>query len=323
MSSKTNVPVPKIKGTVDVRKMWRLVLLIIVYIFVLALNGLDEFLRSGFDTDFIGSSEWWYQVFLVLTSNIFIFVGTFLYLLDLAIRKRKEIVDRKKYINDVADQKLDPTTFDPFFLNFERDRKINFYKRSMNNRLEKLEEKASMEELELWDKQQNNFDEDGNVKDPDIDKTFHDNKYCQNKQVILKQMDEDFINKHITYMKLKYRPNSKSFVTNGYNNPSNKYDDYAVEPVYSKLGWDLIPKFIIMAGFLIATESVIVEFQMTESWVAMMSSMILKIMPLMLQIYLAFAYCEAYIDEKVMVDLRKRLDIIALYLASLKKGADS
>lgn len=323
MSSPNSTPIPKIKGGFDPRKTWRLMLLLSVYLFVLLLNGLDEFLRSGFDVNFMFTAEWWYRVFRVLTSNIFIFVGTFMYLLDLAMRTRKNITDKKKQVEDAVEKYVDPVTFDPFHLKFERTRKLNYYKRAVEARLEKLESKATMEDLTIWGKQQKNYDQDGKIIDEDLQKVFDKNKFCQKKQVILGQLEPEFIQQHIEYMKVPYRPNSKTFVTNGYNKPSAKYDEYAVEPRFSKLMWDLLPKFLIMMGFLVAAESIVVEFMMTDSLTASFFNMIIKIMPLVLQVYFAFAYCEAYIAEKIMVDFRKRIDLITLYVAGLKKGVES
>lgn len=321
--SSSNVGIPKLKGKLDPRKTWRFMLLATVYIFVLLINGLDEFLRSGFAVDFMFSPEWWYRVFRVLTSNIFIFVGTLLYLLDLALRTREDIIAKKNEVKIAVDKYIDPVTFDPFYLGFERERKINYYKRAMEAKLEKLESRAKMEDLALWNKQEKNVDEHGKIIDKEIDTQFNENKFCKKKKVLLTQLTDEFIQQHINYMKVPYRPNSKSFVTNGYNKPHAMYDEYAVEPRRSKLFWDLMPKFLVMAGFLIAGESVVVEFMMADSLLASFFNMLMKITPLMLQVYFAFAYCDAYIDEKVMVDFRKRLDIITLYLASLKKGAEA
>lgn len=310
---------PHFRYSLTFHRYWRLSLLITIYLLVLLLNGLDEFLRSGFDVNFMFTPEWWYRVFRVLFSNILIFIGTFMYLLDLAVRTYEEIAEKRKQVEIAVEKHIDPVTFDPFHIAFERKRKIKYYKKVMQNRLEKLERKAKLKSLKLWQEYHNE-----EKPTPSLRRAFLRDKYCRKKITILEQLSPEFIEEKIDLMRLNYRPNSKSFITNGYNKVSNLYDEYAVETRTAKLASDLIPKFLIMAGFLIAGESIIVEFQMADSWTAALFGMALKIVPLFIQIYMAFSYRDVYIDEKIMVDFRKRLDIITLYLASLKKkGVES
>ena len=321
MSSSDTVRTPRVKGSP--RKHARITLLIFIYVGILFINGLDEFLKSGFDLEFMFTSQWYSKVTRVLFSNILIFIGTFLHLLDSALQNRQDIITERGRLDAIASTRLDPVTFDPFFIKFERQRKIKFYKRAMETRLEKLENKAKLTDMELWRKQQKNYDSDGNIVDHDINDQFLNNKFCQKKQTILKQLKPEFIESHIGYMRVGYRPNSKSFVTNGYNKPSTKYDDYAIEPRSLKLLYDLGPKFLILAGALIILESIIVEFVMLDSWIVAFWNMIIKVVPLLIQIYFAWSYRDIYIKEKIMVDLKKRSDIMTLYLASInKKGVE-
>ena len=322
MSSNDRRLTPKIKGGRDIRQYSWAILLGTIYLFVLLLNGLDEFIRSGFDLDFMFTPEWGYKVFRVLLSNILVFLGTFLYLVMKAMNEREEIIKKRKQVDEYADKHIDPVTFDPFFINFEQKRKIKYYKRDMETQLEKLENKAKIEDIELWDRAYKNMDENGEIIDKHLNKEFAKNKFCQRKRKMLRQLEPEFIEKHVPYMDIPYGAISKSFVTNGYNKPFTKHDEYYVETNSKKLFRDLGPKFMIMAGWLIAGESLVLDFVMADSLAIAMFNMMIKILPLLAQIYFAFSYCESYIKEKILVDFKKRLDIITLYLSHIKQNKE-
>lgn len=311
MSSQDKV---KVRNIPDQRRIWRGVLLGLIYLFVLLINGLDEFIRSGFSVEFMFTAEWWAKVFRVITSNILVFLGTFLFVLDSMINKREDIKKKRKELDTTIDEHLDPVTFDPFFVDFERNRKIEYYKRDLEAQIEKLERKASLEDMRSWTRKMRN-----GTEDPEVNQAFENSEFCQRKKMILEQLEPEFIEEHIDYMHIKYKPLSKSFVTSGYNKPHKRYDDYAIETSWEKMFWDLLPKFIMLAGFLIAGESIIVQFEPDKPLALIMYNMLIKIIPLILQIYFANGYTNIYIDEKIMVDLRRRLDIVIKYL-SFKKG---
>lgn len=314
--NETKVPHFKSGGR-PYRKGWRITILVAIYVAVLLLNGLDEFIKSGFDMNFVGTGEWWYKVFRVLVSNLLIFVGTALYLIQKAMYERQDITKRKSKLELIIDNNLDSVTFDPWYLNFERDRKINYYKKELRRRINRLDDKAKMSQIKTWTSQLKNYDENGNVIDEELYEKWLSCKYCQKKNTLYEQLDNDFIEENIDYIQVPYKPNSKSFVTDGYNNPSTKYDDYAVESKGHKLFWDLFPKFALTAGFLIAGESIVVEFGVDQSLAVAGFNMVLKIMPLALQVYMAFGYADSFIDEKIIVDLRKRENIMTKYLAAI------
>lgn len=306
----------KVKGVI--RNRYKTGLLLILYIVVLIINGLDEFIQTGFNIEFLFSPEWWYKIFRVLVSNLLIFFGTLFYLIDKIRSKREDIILMREKLEKRINEKEDPTTFDIFINQFSTARKIMHYKKSLRREERSLDNKAKSEDIALWIKSQKDQDEDLLPKDPELKEAFLANKHCQKKRKIQMQMTEEFINDRIEFIKLKgFRPTSKAFVTEGTYSKSDVHDNYHVESTSEKLTNDLWFKFLVMIGALILLESIVMDFIDAESWWVALLGFMWKLIPLVIQGYMAIGYAEVYVNEKVKGDLRKRLDIMTLYVSWL------
>lgn len=318
---RNSIPRPNVKIKNDFTKIpWDLWGLVVLYIIALMVSGLNEFVSAGFDVDVLFTGEWWFDVFRTITTNLIVLFGTLAYFLKKAWEEDDTITLRQKEVQKLVDAHLDPITFDPFLPKFNRKRKIEAYKRAMSNKLDKLERKyykkqASLELFNEWEKAPR--------KSPELKERFENDKYCQEKLLILNQMTPQFIEKNIDKMELDYRPIQKTFVANGYvSHQMSRYDDYAVESGSKKMIRDLSPRIFLMVGWLVALNSVAINALQQETRLIGLIVFLFTMLPLIIQIFVAQDYTHKFIKEKILVDFQKRKDIMINYLAYLKEGKE-
>lgn len=318
---RNSIPRPNVKVKPNMSKIpWDFWGLVILYLIALMVSGLNEFVSAGFDVDVLFTGEWWFDVFRTITTNLIVLFGTLAYFLKKAWEEDDTITSRQKEVQKLVDAHLDPITFDPFLPKFNRKRKIEAYKRAMSNKLDKLERKYYKKQasLELW-----NEWEEAPRKTRELKERFENDKYCQEKQLILSQMTSQFIEKHIDKMELDYRPVQKTFVANGYvSKQMSRYDDYAVESGSRKMIRDLSPRIFLMVGWLVALNSVAINALQQETRIIGLIVFLFTMLPLIIQIFVAQDYTDKFIKEKILVDFQKRKDIMINYLAYLKEGKE-
>lgn len=318
---KDSIPRPNIKLRPTLNRVpWDLWGLIILYIVALLISGLNEFVSAGFDVDVLFTGEWWWDVFRTITTNMIVLFGTLAYFLKKALQEDTNIQEKNKEVKALVTAHLDPITFDPFLPVFNRKRKIEAYKRAMSNKLDKLEKKYYKKQLslELWAEWSK-----ADKKTKELKDRFDNDKYCQNKQILLNQLTENYINKNIDKMEIDYRPVQKTFVANGYvSKRMDRYDDYAVEAGSEKILRDLGPKIALTFGWLVALNSVAINALEQETRLIGLLVFLFTMLPLIIQIFIAQDYTDKFVKEKILVDFQKRKDIMINYLAYLKEGKE-
>ena len=319
--NKDSIPRPNVKIRPTINRIpWDLWGLIILYVIALMVSGLNEFVTAGFDLDVLFTGEWWWDVFRTITTNMIVLFGTLAYFLKKAWEEDNNIQEKNNEVKALVTAHLDPITFDPFLPKFNRKRKIEAYKRAMSNKLDKIEKKYYKKQasLELWAEWVNTERKSKELKD-----RFDNDKYCQEKQLIIDQLTPEFIEKHIDKMELDYKPIQKTFVANGYiSNRMGKYDDYAVESGSSKMLRDLSPRILLTFGWLVALNSVAIEALQQETRLIGLIIFLFTMLPLIVQIFIAQDYTDKFVKEKILVDFQKRKDIMINYLAYLKEGKE-
>lgn len=308
--NKDNTPTPKLRlPNTNTKGGVRILFLVIIYVIALVIVGLGDLVASGFDVSIIGTSTWWSGVFTTLGVNALVLLGTIMHDLSKALDEDSNIKAKAKEVEQVVDSSIDPNTFDPFMVDFNINRKTRQYKKAINTKIAKLERKATSEDLEDWVLSQR-------------EKREPEREFGRKKLVLLKQLDPEFIADRIIYMDINYKPIEKSFVTNGYQSRNNDDELYKVESGAWKMIRELSPRFVITIAWLVVANSIFVEVLEDADWRVVAVKIGLKLLPIAMQIYGAKGYVKSYIQTKIMVDFRTRIEIITLYLASLNKKVE-
>jgi hypothetical protein len=80
------------------------------------------------------------------------------------------------------------------------------------------------------------------------------------------------------------------------------------------MAYDLGPKVIFTIAAVVALESIILEAADAQTIVEGIIGVFFVVTPMVLQIFVGLSYAVRYIKEKVLVDFRKRKELISLYL---------
>jgi hypothetical protein len=288
---------------------WNLAFLILLYIISFMWAGLSEFVRTGFDSTILFTPTWWGSVFEQIALNHLVLLGTIFYLLGELQKKDQEILDAQKYITKVVDEQVHPVTFNPFMHRYNRNRKIKKYRSWIKRKLDKLEDKAKMHDIDSW--------ESGS-------ESRAKNKYSRTRIMLEKRYEDEYIEKYIASIKVPgYTPIQKTFVTNGYTSRGNQdEDDNAPENGAWKMFNDLWPRIAISIGLITALQTIIIEAVATDDWKVAVISTFAHITPLIVQVFIARSYAQRYRDEKILVDFRKRKEIIAEYISEQKSNKE-
>lgn len=309
VSLNKQVKTPKVNVSKRNTSPLPLILLVFLYIAVLLFIGFSEFVSAGLDLSTISTSDWWSKVITSIAVNNLILLGTIMYKLQRDLDTKEDVLKEKERVDGLAIQSVDPVTFDPFLVDFNQDRKILKYKKAISYRMDKLNKRVKPKDLKAWVDWNREFDIWNKKSDEEketIEKPITRNKYVNKRLTLEVQMSDEFIAERIHYMRIKYKPIKKSFVTNGYVGRQNNDDQYDVESAVWKMVRDLGPKIIITAGYLAFINSLIIELVSEPNWQTALVAIALKVIPIVMQIYNAITYVNAFIRDKVMVDFRTR-----------------
>lgn len=286
--------------------------LILLYLITVFVNGISQYVSSEFDMAYVGTSEWWSNMFQRTATNLIILLATFLYLLDKALRKDQRVLDIKKDIENTVRGSLNPATFEPFIEELNLSRKIKRYTKVLNKRLDKLNDKAKLDDVKAWNTMCK-LKAEGITELP---KSVLENKFCFQKAELIEALKDSYIDKNIKTIPVKFNLITSNFVKNGYRKKSkdNEDDPYTTESGSWKFIRDIGPKFFLSFAWITAVNSIALEVLNDVNWKLAILGTFLAIVPMVMQIYIAGQYKEQYINEKILVDFMIRNDILIKYM---------
>ena len=320
MSSENRIKRTKINLDKRTNVNWPLIGLIIIYIAALLISGFDQFIKAGFDFSIVGTEDWWYKVFQSIAINNLILLGTLLYLLDKMRKNDKDILDWIIKIDKAVNEQVDPNTFDPWLILFNTKRKIKLFKNAIMLKIDKIDNKVKAKSLDKWLKY-NKLVSDELLKDEAerVKIKVPKNRYCKNKYNLLAQTKEEYLNDRIAYLRIGYKDIQKSFITNGYISRKGGNDPYHIENGWGKMFRDLAPRVIITIAYLLAFNTIVLDVLDSPDWKVAVVAIALKLLPMIMQVFVATSYAKQFKIEKILVDFRTRYEMITLYVASLHK----
>ena len=263
----------------------------------------DNFKVKVYTKFFFEYPFWWLSTLTQIVSVLLIYYSVFNFILSKRKLTEERYVSLKKEVEDASNNSLDPITFEPWMIHsFNKTRKISQHKANIKYKLELLlkHTKYSIR--------------NGAEDDP---KRI---KYETKKKELEEQLSDEYIDKYLPGMKVKgFTYIHPTFVTSGYNVVGRSHDSYSL--LYSdaqKLSRDSMIKMI--STFLFTSLfAVLVTFTATTSmeqpWYWIVINILTKIVPMVVQIPLAYDYCDSFMENHLITNLISRRNIILLYLA--------
>lgn len=279
-------------------------------------------------TQFFYQAPWWYiDTGISLASAVFLFYALFNYLVTRDKDERVEHVNGELKIKELNDNYLDPDTFEPWIDKFNRNRKVKQHTRNVKYQLKKLEKDTPFEIkrrfkkhfIDLQDVDVNNL-----LPVPYVEMSKAERKYIDKKEELLSMLDEEYIKEVVVETDV---PNFKEiragFVYSGINIEGVAQDEYStIKSDAEKIRGSLASKILISLAMTVAFASVftVLAINVNEQdpfWIVV--TVIMKIIPLLLQIYFAMDYTNEFMEKHLLPNLKARENIAMRYLADMDK----
>lgn len=267
----------------------------------------DNFKVKVYTKFFFNYPYWWVSTLTHVVSVLLIYYSVFNYILFKRKQNYKRYTELVEEMDTATNKSLDPVTFEPWMMNvFNRKRKIEQHKINIKYKLDLLNKKTSYV-----------------VRNAPIENPKRQ-KYELKKKELEEQLTDEYINKYISSKTVKgFIYIHPTFVTSGYNVVGISTDSYSLlQSDSSRLGKDSFRK--IGTSILITTMfAVLLTFTIGSSidqpWYWILINIITKLVPMSIQIPMAYDYCDSFMENHLITNLISRRNIALLYLADMQK----
>lgn len=275
--------------------MMRKISYVLILLSCLLLIGLADFFVAGFNVEVLSQPSFWFSITVSGFSNYLMLVYTAVEKIDGSLVKDEEVKNKKKDLDDIVSKNVD-TDFDDYLSVENRQRKINAWKTKISNKIAKLDERTKDKNREiLW-------------FGTDEDKA--NNKYCKKRNNLVYKLSDEFINKNIAFLRVKYVKLRRYEVTHGCK---QKYDNYQLTTRRNwKIAKDNFPKIMQSLALVLMISTFIFDYKQFS--VLLLISFAVKLGSLCLSIYNGITYGVSYITNTLLPDFQYRLNVIINYL---------
>lgn len=275
--------------------MMRKISYAIILISCLLLIGLTEFFVSGFNKEVLSQPSFWFSIVASGFANFLMLTYTAVEKIDNSIIKDEEVKGKKKDLDDIVSKNVD-TDFDDYLSIENRQRKINAWKSKISNKIAKLDEHTKDKDREvLW------FGSEEQKQE---------NKYCRKRANLVYKLTDEFINKNIAFLRVKYVKLRRYEVTHGCK---QKYDNYRLTTRRNlKIAKDNLPKIMQSLALVLMISTFVFDYK--EFTPIILISFAVKFGSLCLSIYNGITYGVSYITNTLLPDFQYRLNVIINYL---------
>ena len=265
-------------------------------------------------TKFFFQHAFWYVSTLVnIVSSVLLFYSFFNFILSKHKRRFTKYVDLVSQVDTLVDTSLDPVTFEPWMHDvFNKDRKISQHKTNIKVSLDKLDKRTDFH-IRLECKKH------PETLDPKCI------EYLSKRNELLSYLEPEYIEDYISEINVKgFLYIHPSFVLSGYNGTGTISDGFStIKSDQQRLGKDSIIK-VTTSLLLTVMFAMVLTFTIVSSldkpWYLMILNIVSQVAPLLIQIPLAYDYCESYMDTQLIPNLMARRTIALLYLAYVQEN---
>jgi len=269
----------------------------IMFLITFLLTGITELVRTDFNFAVFKSAQYWFNIVLNNCSYLMIAISACLMRADDIITKDEtgEITTLTNTLNEISPS-LQNTDVDNFIYQTNLERKKKSWLIKIQKRLLKLEMKAK-------EKDTNDFETYKKTKD----KKYHTN-YVKKKEKLLIYLSEEYIEKNIEYLDVRYKKITRKLIANG--SLFSKDDDLPNKKSVVMMN-GILPKFLFSTS--IVTFLLCFSFDFTTfSWVGFIF-IAMKTIGLIFNFVYGKDFSPTYVKETTIDMLYIRLHWITLY----------
>ena len=264
-------------------------------------------------TKFFFQHTFWYVSTLTrVVSAVLLFFSVFNFILTKHKDNHKRYIELNNEMTMLSNTSLDPSTFEPWMeYSFNHDRKIKQHIDNTKYDINKLELRTPYE-IRLLAR-----------TEPTNPKCL---KYLHKKEDLSAMLDDKYIEEVVIHRDVKnFKYIHPSFVMCGVNRLGRTTDSYSlIESDSVRLSKDMGVKAIVSTLLTIMFATLLTVTIVTAAdkpWYWVLIDILTTLAPLIIQIPLAYDYCNTYMEEHLIANLLSRRTIAFLYLADVQKGA--
>lgn len=278
----------------------------------LLLEPPEEMEVSVYTKFFFEDYFWYVENFVHVVSAVILFYSIFQFFLIKDMDEDEEYLKLKKEVDDTNEKQVEADTLDTYLTNdFNRPRKIKQHITNVNNKLAKLESKTK---VEIKKKFKETIEES-----PFEDYTKKEKRYLKRKKKLLDLKEPTYIETFIDAIKVKhFKKITTNFVYSGDNKIEKAVDGYSeIKTNKERLRKDGFKKVAFAILITISFASVVTLLAVNienQTPLEIFINAVMKLTPLMLQIKLGLDYKDDFMRTQLMVNLRQRFNIVAMFL---------
>lgn len=278
-------------------------------------------------TQFFFESAWWYfGTGLSLVSAVFLFYALFNFFIVKAKDTQYSYMNGEYTIKQLNERYLDPDTFETWMeKDFNKQRKIKQHIRNTKYELKKLET-ATPYVIRRRFKHHVVIEVADNNLLPVIYKplTKEERKYLDKKEELLDKLDERYIEDYVVDNDVdNFKEIKPGFVYSGVNVEGVGQDEFSnIKTDKQRIKGSMLSKILVSLSITLAFASVLTVLavsieEQNSFWLFL--SVLMKIVPLGLQLYFALDYTNWFMENQLLPNLKFRENIAMMYLAEMKR----
>ena len=259
------------------------------------LCGSLELVSGDFSLQYISTFEFWFKLTANLTANFLVLYTVADKDIVDSYEKNKTIVDNDRELRETVDTSVYPD-FDEYLAIENKQRKIIAWKAYISHQIFKLEKKAKLKDNEIyW---------------YGTEEEKKENKYCKKRKQLEFKMSDEYINRNIIFIKIRYYKLKKYVVLTGCEQQSKEYR------LTTNRSWKIINdnkyRFLISTAFTMFLSSFIPDIKDFTYATAIVFAC--KIFILTWNLFVGKNYAISYQRNTIIPDQKYRKDVLTKYL---------
>lgn len=260
------------------------------------LIGGTLFVTADFDISILATPDFWWQVIGANIANLLLLNSTAKLDIDKANDKDAEVLERKETIKETVRSSVE-NDFDDFLSEENKNRKIVAWKDLINNKISKLDKRVRSKDIEIF----SNGTEEQKKK----------NRYCRKRKALQEKLTDDFIDKNIVYLRVKYIKLKRYEITNGCKQEHNNYE--LTTNISKRILKDTYSKYLFSLGITVFA-STFSNLILKDFTVATLIVFAVKLISLFMSIFNGKDYAKEFVSTTLIGDLQFRRDVLLKYL---------
>jgi hypothetical protein len=250
--------------------------------------GIAEFIDADFDASFLKEASFWVNIITTNVGICCLIISIVLIRVDSFKRNNEQYLLSEQNINTFYRTKYVAPVFRKFCYSDNLKTKITVYKHNINRKYSKV--KATPNDLEIF---YNGTEEQKKA-----------NKYCQKMAYFDKMLSEEYVDRVLPRLSMKYPRISDSLIFTGYHN-EKQVVDFITTNKFQKMALDLLPKFLLSFSAISFLAGFSADLKEGITYAAVFK-LLCKLFTILMQIYSAYTYADRYNIEVTLHDIRFR-----------------